>query len=131
MLNHNYISGVILDACIRIHSETGPGLLESVYETILADELRKLGMETFCQVPIPIKYRNRQFDQGFRADMIVGGCVLVELKSIENLSKVHHKQVLTYLRLSGFQLGLLINFGVPRIVEGFHRIVNRLPDESS
>jgi len=120
----NEISGKILDASIQLHSNLGPGLLESVYVSLLSDNLTQRGLLTQCQVPMPIFYQGRIFDHGFRADILVNEAVLVEVKSLERLLPVHHKQVLTYLRVSGFQLGLLINFGSRRLIDGFHRIVN-------
>jgi GxxExxY protein len=130
--NHteNEISKIILDAAFRVHSTTGPGLLETVYESILAYELRKHGLHVERQVPIPIRYDGIQFDEGFRADLLVEGKVIVELKSIEELARVHSKQVLTQLRCSGHRLGLLINFGEVQLKNGIERVVNGLPEES-
>jgi len=126
----NEISKIILDAEFRVHSKTGPGLLETVYEAILAYELRKQGLHVERQVPIPIRYDGIQFDEGFRADLLVEGKVIAELKSIEELARVHSKQVLTQLRCSGHRLGLLVNFGEVRLKNGIERIVNWLPEES-
>src|SRR6185503_9551238 len=125
----NQISKLILDAAFKVHTRTGPGLLESVYEVTLAHELRKLGLRVERQVPIPIRYDELTFDEGFRADLLVEDKVIVELKSLEQLARVHSKQVLTQLRLSGRRLGLLINFGEVRLKDGIERIVNGLPDE--
>src|SRR5262245_23020941 len=110
-LTPNQLSKLILDAAFKVHTRTGPGLLESVYEVRLAHELRKVGLRVERQVPIPIQYDELIFDEGFRADLLVEGKVIGELKSIEQLARVHGKQVLTQLRLSGHKLGLLINFG--------------------
>ncbi|HEY1663056.1 MAG TPA: GxxExxY protein [Verrucomicrobiae bacterium] len=119
---------MILDAAFKVHTRTGPGLLESVYEIILAHELRKAGLQVERQAPIPIRYDELTFDEGFRADLRVEGKVIVELKSIEQLIKVHSKQVLTQLRLSGCKLGLLLNFGEIHLKNGIERIVNGLQE---
>jgi GxxExxY protein len=128
-LTENQLSKIILDAAFKVHTKTGPGLLETVYEVTLAHELRKQGLEVKRQVPIPIIYDELTFDEGFRADILVEDKVIVELKSLEQLARVHSKQVLTQLRLSGHKLGLLINFGEVRLKDGIERIVNGLPDE--
>ena len=129
-LNENQLSKIILDACFKIHTRLGPGLLETVYEVVLAHELRKAGVIVARQVAIPIRYDELVFDEGFRADLIVNDSVIVELKSVESLSRVHSKQVLTQLRLSDKKLGLLINFGELHLKNGIERIVNGLPDKS-
>jgi GxxExxY protein len=126
MLDLNKISGEIVDAAFHIHSKLGPGLLESVYEIILAKELEKRGFCVERQKAIPIEFEGTSFDEGFRADLIVENAVIVELKSVEQIAPVHSKQLLTYLRLLDYRLGLLINFGAPIIKEGIKRIVNRL-----
>ncbi|HSB67757.1 MAG TPA: GxxExxY protein [Candidatus Methylomirabilis sp.] len=126
MKDLNSISGTIVDAAFHIHSALGPGLLESVYEVVLAHELGKRGLKVERQKPVPIEFEGIRFDEGFRVDLIVENCIIVELKSVEQLSPVHSKQVLTYLRLLDFRLGLLINFGAPVIKDGIRRIVNRL-----
>lgn len=126
----NEISKIILDSAFRVHTRTGPGLLETVYEVILAHELRKQGLEVRRQVPIPIHYDELAFDEGFRADLVVDDLVIVELKSVEQLNAVHAKQVLTQLRLSGKRLGLLINFGEARLQRGIERVVNGLKEET-
>lgn len=118
-----------MDAAYAVHVTLGPGLLESVYEMALSHELRKRGFRVERQVPIPVEYDGQRVDEGFRADLVVENKVVVELKSVEELHPVHPKQLLTYLRLGGFRLGLLINFNVPKIKEGFHRVANGLPDE--
>lgn len=122
----NAISAAILDASIKVHSKLGPGLLESAYQRALTHELTKRGFIVETEKPIPFVYDDVVFEEGFRADMIVNGQVLVELKSVEKLAPVHSKQVLTYLRVSGIKLGLLINFGEPLLKDGFHRIANGL-----
>ena len=129
-MNENELSKIILDAAFKIHTRLGPGLLETVYEVVLAHELRKSGLTVERQVPIPIRYDELVFEDGFRADLIVNGKVVVELKSIESLARVHSKQVLTQLRLADKKLGLLINFGEMHLKDGIERIVNGLPDES-
>ena len=126
MRDLNLISGKIVDAAFHIHSALGPGLLESVYEVILARELEKRGLQVERQKPVPIVFDGLRFDEGFRADLIVENCVVVELKSVEEIARVHAKQLLTYLRLLDFRLGLLINFGAPVIKDGIRRIVNKL-----
>ena len=126
MKDLNSISGTIVDAAFHIHSALGPGLLESVYEVVLAHELEKRGLKVERQVPVPIVFDGIRFDEGFRADLIVDGCIIVELKSVEQLAPVHSKQPLTYLRLLDYRLGLLINFGAPVIKDGIRRIVNNL-----
>jgi len=123
----NEISGVIVDAALRIHKELGPGLLESVYEIVLADELSRKGLLVRRQVPIPIRFEGREFEEGFRADLLVEEAVIVELKSIEQLARVHKKQVLTYLKLGNIKLGLLINFGGELLKGNIERLVNGLP----
>lgn len=120
----NRISGDVIDAAFRVHQELGNGLLESVYEVSVAHELAERGYGVRRQVVIPVTYRNIRFDEGFRADLIVEDTVLVELKSVEALNKAHKKQVLSYLRLTGLAVGLLINFGSPVLRDGIHRIVN-------
>ena len=124
----NAISGLIVDAALRIHKELGPGLLESVYEIILADELSRKGLCVRRQVPIPIHFEGHAFDEGFRADLLVEETIIVELKSIDQLARVHKKQVLTYLKLSNKKLGLLINFGGEFLKGNIERLVNGLPD---
>ena len=120
----NQITGIIIDSAIAIHMKTGPGLFESVYETLLVYELEKRGLKVERQAPIPIIYDDIKMPDGFRADLIVEGIVLVEIKSVENLATVHYKQVLTYLRCSDLRVGLLINFGEEVLKKGIRRIVN-------
>lgn len=125
-MTENEISKEIVNAAFTIHTKLGPGLLESVYEAVLAYELKRRGMLVVRQQPIPVIYEDVCLEEGFRADLIVGGKVLVELKSVETVSPVHKKQVLTYLRLPHLKLGLLINFGDALIKSGLYRIVNGL-----
>ncbi|MCU0453435.1 MAG: GxxExxY protein [Bacteroidetes bacterium] len=122
----NDISGTVLDCAISLHRRLGPGLLESVYEEVLTYELRKRGLRCSRQEAIPLVYDSLRLETAFRADIVVEHAVILELKSIESLLPVHKKQLLTYLRLSGFHLGILINFNVPLIRDGFVCIVNRL-----
>lgn len=125
------ITGAIVDAAMKIHTDLGPGLLESVYEIVLARALQKRGFEVERQKPIRFEYDGVLFDEGFRVDLLVAGKVIVELKSVENLTPVHSKQLLTYLRLTSLPIGLLINFGACNMKEGLHRIVNKLPPSAS
>lgn len=120
----NTIAKDVVDSAFKIHSTLGPGLLESVYEILLAHELRSRGFEVERQRPIPLIYNGLRFEEGFRADLWINGRVIVEIKSIDELAPVHSKQVLTYLRLTNLKLGLLINFGAPYIREGIERIIN-------
>lgn len=125
------ITGAIVDAALKIHMELGPGLLESVYEALLARALRKRGFQIERQKPIRFEYDGMVFDEGFRVDLLAEGVVIVELKSVEKLAPVHGKQVLTYLRLMDLSVGLLVNFGAATLKEGLQRIVNRLPSSAS
>jgi iron complex transport system substrate-binding protein len=118
------MSRIVVDCAYRLHVEAGPGLLETVYEVVLAKLLEKEGLQVRRQVPVPIELMGMRFDEGFRADIIVEGTLLLELKSVENIAPVHSKQVLTYLKLLNLPLGLLINFGAATIKEGIKRIVN-------
>lgn len=125
-MTENEIAKQIVDACFTVHTGLGPGLLESVYETILVRELTNRGLRVQRQVPVAIEWDGELFDEGFRADLIVEGLVIIELKSVESLAKVHFRQLLTYLRLTDCRLGLLINFNVPLIKDGIKRVVNGL-----
>ncbi len=124
----NVIAAEVVDAAYKVHTLLGPGLLESVYEKVLAHEIGWRGLKLECQVPIAVRYENLLFEMGFRADMIVEGRVLLELKSLERVLPVHKKQLLTYVRLADLRLGLLLNFGAVRIKDGITRIVNRLEE---
>ena len=117
-MNENQIAKEVVDAAVKIHTKLGPGLLESVYEAVLARELERRGLRVERQVPIPIEYEGLKFDEGFRADIIVEGKVILELKSVEQLAKVHYKQLSTYLKLADKRLGLLLNFGADLMKEG-------------
>lgn len=125
-MKENDLSGIIVDACFKIHTTLGPGLLESVYEAALCHELELLQLGYTKQQGIPVVYKGVQLELGFRADLIVMGKVLVELKSIDNIAPVHKKIVLTYLRLTGLKVGLLINFNEALIKDGIYRLVNGL-----
>jgi len=124
----NDVARLVVDAAFHVHTALGPGLLESVYEAILARELAKRGFSVLRQQPIPIQYDGLSFDEGFRADLVVDDVVIVELKSVELIAPIHKKQLLTYLRLTNKRLGLLINFGSGLIKDGIHRIANGLPE---
>jgi GxxExxY protein len=118
------LSALVVDCGYKLHVEAGPGLLESVYEVVLAKMLEERGARVKRQVPVPIQLMGLDFEEGFRADLLVEDALVVELKSVEALAPVHSKQVLTYLRLLHLPLGLLINFGAPTFKEGVRRIVN-------
>jgi GxxExxY protein len=126
----NEIATAVIDAAYRLHTGLGPGIFETVYEVILAHELRKDGHRVERQVPVPVIWDGLQFEEGFRSDLIIDDCVLVEVKSIQALEPVHSKQVLTYLRPTNKRLGLLINFGESLIKNGIKRIENGLPEET-
>jgi GxxExxY protein len=127
-MNENEIARIVVDTAYQIHTKLGPGLLESVYEKILVHKLEKLGLNVERQKSIPIVFEGIKFDEGFRADVVVENKVIIELKSIEEVSKAHKKQVLTYLRLADKRLGLLINFGAALFKDGIFRIVNGLEE---
>src|SRR5580704_6249866 len=125
-LKENEVAQQIVDAAFHIHETLGPGLLESVYETVLEFELRKRGLLVQRQWPIPLIYEGLKMDDGFRADLIVEDCVIVEIKSLDLVPPVAYKVLLTYLRLADKRLGLLINFKEDLIKDGIKRVVNRL-----
>jgi len=125
-MTENEIAKIIVDAAFQIHKRLGPGLLETVYEVVLAHVLNKRGLKVEKQVPVAIVFDGIKFNEGFRADLIVEDKVIVELKSVEKVLPVHKKQLLTYLRLTDKKLGLLINFGSELIRDGISRIVNNL-----
>jgi GxxExxY protein len=127
-MTENEIGAIIVDAAIRIHRELGPGLLESVYEVILAYELGQRGLSVTRQVPIPIRYKQMIFEEAFRADLVVESKVVVELKCLEQINEAHKKQLLTYLRLTGCKLGFLLNFGEALMKRGITRTVNGIED---
>jgi len=127
-MNENEIATEIVDASLQVHRQLGPGLFESVYEVALEHELESRSLRTLAQVPIPVSYGGHDFDAGFRADLIVENKVIVEIKSLEVILRVHKKQLLTYLRLADKRFGLLINFGSAMMRDGISRIVNRLEE---
>jgi GxxExxY protein len=127
-MSENELARIAADVAFMIHSRLGPGLLESVYETIMLYELRKHGLSAEKQVPVPVVWEDVKLEIGFRADIIVEGKLVLELKSCDGIEPVHKKQLLTYLRLTDCRLGLLINFNVPLIKDGIHRVVNNLPE---
>ncbi len=124
----NDLSGEIVDAALTIHREIGPGLLESVYEVVLAHELKSRNLKVSRQVAVPIEYRGLRFDEGYGLDLLVEDTIIVEIKSVENLTDVHKKQLLTYLRLTNKSLGLLLNFNVNLMKQGIVRIANGIED---
>lgn len=130
-MTENEIGTIVIDAALEVHRLLGPGLLESVYEIVLAHELEERGLTVARQVPITVTYKGLVFDAAFRADLIAGEKVIIELKSVEGITRVHRKQLQTYLRLAGLKLGYLLNFGAPLMKEGIVRAVNRLEESRS
>jgi GxxExxY protein len=114
----------IVDAAFKIHSKLGPGLLESTYRVVMTYELRKRGLDVKIEVPVPVVYEDVRLDAGYRLDLLVNDCVVVELKSVEKLIPLHEAQLLTYLKLTGYRLGILINFNTELIKDGIKRIVH-------
>ena len=127
-MTENEIAREIVDAAYKIHTTLGPGLLESVYEAVLTYTLEKRGLHVVRQQSLPVIYESVKLEEGFRADLIVERKVIVELKSVETIAPVHKKQLLTYLRLSGLKLGLLINFGANLIKDSITRVINDVLD---
>jgi GxxExxY protein len=127
-MKENEIGTRVIEAAITVHRELGPGLLESVYEVVLARELKDLGLNVERQVPVSITYKGVRFDEGFRADLIVENKVLLELKSVERMMPAHKKQVQTYLKLTVLKLGYLLNFGEDVLKSGITRCVNGLKE---
>jgi len=123
-MTENEIATIIVDSCFKVHTTLGPGLLESVYEAVLLYELEKRGLSVTKQQVIPVSYDGTQFEEGFRADLVVEDKIIIELKSVEKVMPVHKKQLLTYLRLSDRKLGLLVNFGENLIKDGISRVIN-------
>lgn len=117
------VGKTVLEAAFKVHTALGPGLLESVYETTCAYEIRKSGLAVATQVELPICYDGQQLESGFRMDMLVERCVIVELKAVDNMNPVFEAQLMTYLRLGGVRLGFLINFNVPHLRHGIKRMV--------
>ncbi len=120
----NEISGVIVDSAMRVHSELGPGLLESTYEACLIYELKSRDFIVQNQLILPVTYKNTQIDTGYRIDLLVEKAVIVELKAVDKLLPIHEAQLLTYLKLSHKKVGLLINFNTPRLKHGIKRLIN-------
>lgn len=129
-MTENEIGEIVVDAAVKVHRGLGPGLLETVYEVVLAGELERRSLRVERQVPVPIAYEGLRFEEGFRADIVVEGQVILELKSIEQIGKVQAKQVLTYLKLRGLKLGFVLNFGANLMNDGIERVVNGLPEEN-
>jgi len=125
------VTGAIVDASIRIHDRLGPGVFESVYEIVLAAVLERRGLCVVRQQPVTFSFEGIVFENGFRADLVVENCVIVEVKSLERLDRVHPKQLLTYLRLMNLQVGLLLNFNTALMKDGITRVVNDLPPSAS
>jgi GxxExxY protein len=125
-MTENDISYKIIGAAIELHRTLGPGLLESVYQTALARDLIELGLNVESQKGLSFKYKELEFDRGYRLDLLVNKKVIVEIKSVETLAPVHFSQTLTYLKLSELKLALLINFNVPVLKDGIHRLVNNI-----
>ena len=125
-MSENEIAAIVVDSCLKIHKLLGPGLFESVYEEVLSYELMKKKLKIDRQVGIPVIYEEVKMEVGFRADIIVENKVIIELKSVETVLPVHKKQLLTYLKLTGLKLGLLINFNEALLKNGIVRIVNKL-----
>jgi GxxExxY protein len=126
MLSENDISYLIRGASFNVYNTLGPGLLETVYEHALAYELQKQGCDVKTQVPLPVAYGGKTLELGFRIDLMINNIVLIKVKSVEDLHYIHHKQLLTYLKLSGCKLGLLINFNTLDLPRSIIRIVNNL-----
>lgn len=130
-MTENETGKIVVDAAVQVHRAMGPGLLESVYEAVLSHELERRGLRVQRQVPVAIEYEGMRFDEGFRADIIVGDKVILELKSVERVTPAHKKQIQTYLRLTGKKLGFLLNFGEALMKDGITRAVNGLEEEFS
>ena len=122
----NEISYIIRGCIFKVYNALGPGLLESAYEAALAYELKQAGLDVVCQLGLPFQYETIQLDIGYRIDILVNDAVIVEVKSVENLTGVHFKQVVTYLKLSNKKLGLLVNFNTSKMEDSIKRIVNNL-----
>ena len=128
MMDINKLSSMIIGAAIEVHKTLGPGLLESIYEECLCYELILRGLRFERQKPLPIMYKNKKLDCGYRLDIVVEDIIILELKSCENIERIHKAQLLTYLKLSGLHLGLILNFNVPLMRDGIVRIVNELDE---
>jgi GxxExxY protein len=130
-MEKNQVSGTIIDCALKVHTALGPGILESVYETCLAHELRKAGLRVRTQVPVPVVYDGLKLESGLRLDLLVEEVVIVEVKAIEALAPIHTAQLLSYLKLMNLQLGLLLNFNVVHMREGWKRVVNNFKSSAS
>jgi GxxExxY protein len=119
----NRVSGIIVDCAIKVHTELGPGLLESIYRACLVDELISRGLNVKIEVPMPVYWNGRKLEAGYRADLLVNDLVIVEIKAVEGISPVHQAQLLTYLKLSGKRVGLLLNFHVALMRDGIRRFI--------
>ncbi|MFW5771338.1 MAG: GxxExxY protein [Spirochaetota bacterium] len=131
MIEIDELTGIIIDTAISIHKGLGPGLLESVYEAVMYAKLSERGLKVEKQVPVDFVYEGITFKEGFRVDLLVENKVLIELKSVEKISSVHSKQLLTYMRLMNIEVGLLINFGESLLKKGIHRVVNNYNPSAS
>jgi len=130
-MERDEISGAVVDAAMKVHTALGPGLLESVYQKCLQHELQRRGLKVDCEVWLPVVYDGVQIEGGYKVDLLIEGTVVVELKVVEHLLEVHKAQLLSYLKLSGKELGLLINFNVVHLKDGIKRIVNTRSSASS
>jgi GxxExxY protein len=128
-MDQEKVARQVVDAAVQVHRALGPGLLESTYQTCLAYELQKRGLRVECEVDLPVQYGQVKLDVGYRLDMLVEGCVIIENKTVERLQPVHQAQLITYLKLSGCSLGFLINWNVDLIKNGIKRMVYHLPEE--
>ena len=120
----NHVSRMVVDCAMRVHTALGPGLLESAYEACLAWELRKSGLHVETEVPLPLVYEGVRLDVGYRIDVLVDRCLIIELKAVDAIAPVHDAQLLSHMKLSGVRLGLLINFNVAQLKDGIRRLVN-------
>ena len=118
------VATTVIDTIVKVHRELGPGLLESTYQVCLAHELRTLGIEVRCEVVLPVRYARVEIEAGYRIDMLIAECVVIENKSVQALAPIHEAQLLTYLKLPGHRLGFLVNWNVPLIKDGIKRMVN-------
>jgi GxxExxY protein len=117
---------LLVDAILAVHRELGPGLLESTYQACLAHELRSRGIEVQCEAQLPVRYKGLEIEAGYRIDVLVAGCIIVENKAVQELAPIHEAQLLTYLKLSSRRIGFLVNWNVPLIKDGIRRMVNKL-----
>lgn len=125
-MTENQISSKVIGACIEVHKQLGPGLLESTYETCLDYELNELGFDVNRQIALPVVYKNVKLDAGYRIDLLINNKVILEIKSVDALADIHMAQLLTYLKLKNLKLGLLINFNSVKVIDGIRRVVNNL-----